>query len=144
MSLHPPLPNADAVSTPFWDGLKSGQLLMQRCAQCQRFQFPPGPDCESCSGTDLHYEQVSGRGTVFAFTETMSGARHPYFQSISPYLVGEVQLDEQEDLVLVSNFPGSTYDDLAVGAPVVVDFQELVDGVVIPQFRLASAAQETR
>ena len=81
-------------------------------------------------------EAVSGRGTVFSFTETVSGARHPYFQATSPYLVGEVELEEQEGLILTSNFPGSTYADLEVGAPVAVEFQTITDDAVIPQFRL--------
>jgi uncharacterized OB-fold protein len=140
MTLHPPLPVADDVSRPFWDGLKQGKLLVQRCPSCQRFQYPPTATCETCQGTDLAYEQVSGRATVHAFTETVSGARHPYFQSISPYLVGHVRLEEQDDLILVSNFPGSTYDDLAIGARAQVEFHEIAPGVVVPQFRVTGPA----
>lgn len=141
MTLHPPLPVADDVSKPFWDGAKQGKLLVQRCAECQRYQFPPKASCETCSSTKQSFEEVSGRGTVFSFTETVSGARHPYFQSISPYLVGMVQLDEQEGLVFATNFPGAHYDDLNIGAPVEVEFQELAEGTVIPQFRLCAAEQ---
>jgi uncharacterized OB-fold protein len=140
MNLHPPLPSADDVSKPFWDGIKAGKLLVQRCSSCQRFQFPPKAVCASCHSTDLPFQEMTGRGTVYSFTETVSGARHPYFQSISPYLVGLVQLDEQEGLVLASNFPGARYDDLRIGAPVEVEFQEVSDGVFIPQFRLRATA----
>lgn len=144
MPLHPPLPVADEVSKPYWEGLKEGKLLVQRCAQCQRLQFPPDASCEACSSGNLSFEEMSGRGTVFSFTETVSGARHPYFQSISPYLIGMVQLDEQEGLVFPSNFPGSEYADLAIGAPVEVEFQEIAEGVVIPQFRLRATKQTER
>jgi hypothetical protein len=139
MTLHPPLPVANDVTKPFWDGVKEGRLLVQRCTECERFQFPPDVSCGSCSSTTLSFEAVSGRGTVFSFTETVSGARHPYFQSISPYLVGMVQLDEQEGLIFASNFPGSEYADLKIGAPIEVEYQELADGAVIPQFRLRAA-----
>jgi uncharacterized OB-fold protein len=144
MTLHPPLPVADAMSKVFWDGLKHGKLLVQRCEQCRRLQFPPEASCEACSSTELSFEEMSGRGKVFSFTETVSGARHPYFQSISPYLVGMVQLDEQEGLVFPSNFPGSKYADLEIGAPVQVIFDEIAEGVVIPQFRLCAAQQTER
>ena len=133
---HPPLPVGDDVTRPFWDGAREGKLLVQRCSDCRRYQFPPDRSCGSCASAHVAYEQVSGRGTVFSFTETVTGARHPYFQSISPYLVGQVQLDLQEGLVFASNFPGAAYDDLAIGAPVDVEFQEIADGVVMPQFRL--------
>jgi hypothetical protein len=144
MTLHPPLPVADEVSKPFWEGVNQRKLLVQRCATCRRFQFPPDGSCASCSSAELSFEEVSGRGAVFSFTETVSGARHPYFQSISPYLVGLVQLEEQEGLIFASNFPGSKYADLEIGAPVEVEFQEIADGAVIPQFRLLAAQKTER
>lgn len=144
MTLHPPLPVADDVSKPFWEGVSDRKLLVQRCARCRRFQFPPDGSCNSCASTELAFEQVSGRGVVFSFTETVSGARHPYFQSISPYLVGMVQLEEQEGLIFASNFPGSAYADLEVGAPVEVAFQEIAEGVLIPQFRLRAVEKAVR
>jgi len=142
MALHPPLPVPDALSGPYWEGLKSGKLFVQRCSKCSSYQFPPKSACQACSSTELEFVEASGRGKVFSFTETVSGARHPYFQSISPYLVGIVQLDEQDGLLFPSNFPGSHYDELAIGAPVEVEFQEIAKGTVIPQFRLKTAGKE--
>jgi len=144
MTLHPPIPVADETSRPYWEALKSRKLLVQRCAECRQLQFPPGSSCEACASTRLSFEEMSGKGTVFSFTETVSGARHPYFQAISPYLVGMVQLDEQEGLVFASNFPGSAYDDMTIGAPVEVEYQEIAEGVVIPQFRICAADQSER
>jgi uncharacterized OB-fold protein len=144
MTLHPPLPVADDISRPYWEGVRNGMLLVQRCATCKRLQFPPDSTCETCASADLSFEKMSGQGTVFSFSETVTGARHPYFQSISPYLVGMVQLDEQEGLIFPSNFPGSEYADLKIGAPVTVEFQEIADGAFIPQFRLCDAKQKER
>lgn len=136
MTLHPPLPVSDAVSTLFWDAVKAKKLLVQGCDDCGRLQFPFDSHCRVCTSTALSLTEVSGRGTVHSFTETVSGARHPYFQAVSPYLVGMVELEEQAGLIFASNFPGSTYTDLTVGAPVAVVFEEIVDGVIIPQFKL--------
>ena len=144
MGLHPPLPVADELTTPFWAGGRQGKLLVQRCAACSRFQFPPRASCENCAAASLSFEEVSGRGKVFSFTQTVTGARHPYFQSISPYLVGMVQLEEQDDLIFASNFPGAEYADLFIGAPVEVEFHAIADGAVIPQFRLVAAQHEAR
>ncbi|RYG82772.1 MAG: hypothetical protein EON59_14050 [Alphaproteobacteria bacterium] len=144
MGLHPPLPVADELTAPFWDGIRNGKLRVQRCVACERFQFPPRASCEHCASTVLSFEDMSGRGKIFSFSETVAGARHPYFQSISPYLVGMVQLEEQDDLIFASNFPDADYADLFIGAPVEVEFQEVADGAVIPQFRLVAAPQESR
>jgi len=140
-TLHPPLPVPDPVSAPFWDGVGRGALLVQRCGNCGKLQFPFDLRCGSCDSSEVTPQEVSGRGTVFSFTETVSGARHPYFEEITPYLVGQVQLAEQDGLILMSNFPGSTYDELWVGAPVMVEFHELAYGVFIPQFRVTESAE---
>jgi uncharacterized OB-fold protein len=143
VNTHPPIPTPDALSAPFWDAVNIGKLVVQRCDSCERYQFPPRAECPGCGAAGLPFVPVTGRGTVLSFTETVSGARHPYFQSRTPYLAGLVQLEEQEDLVLASNFPGATFDDLSVGAPVQVEFQEISDGVFLPQFSLrATPGQE--
>jgi hypothetical protein len=142
VSAHPPLPVPDEVSKPFWDGVSNRRLLVQQCTQCHQYQFPPRDVCGQCRQAEPPFVEVSGRGTVFSFTETVSGARHPYFQSISPYLVGHVELLEQKGLIFASNFPGSTYDELAVGAPVELVFCEIAAGVLLPQFRLSNTTSE--
>ena len=133
--MHAPVPVADELSAPFWDGVANNQLLIQRCADCRRYFYPPVKACAACESKQLVFEEVSGRGTVFSYSEIVSGARHPYFKSITPYLVGVVELEEQEGLHMFSNFPGSTLADLTVGAKVQVEFEEIAPGHSIPQFR---------
>jgi hypothetical protein len=53
-----------------------------------------------------------------------------------------IELDDQKGLIFPSNFPGAVYDDLSIGAPVEVEFQQVADGVLIPQFRLSSKSAE--
>ena len=136
MSLHPPIPVADGVTAPFWEAVAAHRLVVQRCSECQQFQHPPAGTCTSCTSSNLTFEEVSGRARVHSFTETVSGARHPYFQSVAPYLVGHVELVEQEGIYMASNFPGSTFDDMAVGALTQVEYQQIAPEAVIPQFRL--------
>lgn len=134
--MHPPLPVPDEVSAPFWAGVRRRELLIQRCRGCRRYAFPPRRDCEECGAAELGYERVSGRGRVYSYSLTVSGARHPYFAAAAPYLVGFVELAEQAELVLLTNFPGATAATITIGAPDVVVYQTPADGVVIPQFRL--------
>ena len=141
MALHPPIPVADQLSAPFWAGVRAGKLVLQRCADCQQLQFPPDATCESCSSTTLVFEEVSGRGTVHSYSLTVSGARHPYFQSITPYMIGHVELEEQPGLLMCSNFPGAAFEDIYVGAPVEVEFQTIAPGAIIPQFRLTGTRE---
>jgi hypothetical protein len=139
--MHPPLPVPDEVSAPFWAGARRRELVIQRCRGCRRYAFPPRSACEECGAAELGYERVSGRGRVYSYSLTVSGARHPYFAAAAPYLVGFVELAEQAELVMLTNFPGATAATITIGAPVVVVYQPLADGVVIPQFRLSDDAR---
>lgn len=126
----------DSVSAPFWDAATDGVLRVQRCTSCRTYWHPPREYCLQCESTHLETEPVSGRGVVYSFTRTESGARHPYFQKQTPYVVGLVELVEQSGLVLVTNFPGAQLEDLVIGDAVEVVFEPDENGAVMPQFRL--------
>jgi uncharacterized OB-fold protein len=140
-----PIPVPDDITAPFWTAAaREGVLKIQRCADCGAYQQPPGAACGQCASADLAFEEVSGRGTVYAYTETHSGARHPAFAAKVPYLVGLVELAEQPGLLMHTNFPGATLEMLRTGVPVTVEFERLTDEISIPQFRLTPPAEERR
>src|SRR5262245_57174778 len=102
------LPALDGINTPFWTGGRDGQLLVQRCATCDRWQHPPRANCDACGG-DVHAEPVSGRATVFSFTVN----QHPFNPAVPPpYVIAIVELVEQSDLRLVTNLVDVDPDDL--------------------------------
>ena len=131
-----PLPVADSISEPFWVALQNRELKLQKCEGCGKYQFPPAAFCLSCSSTSLVYTKVSGRGRVYSYTETQSGVRHPAFAEITPYMVGWVELVEQANLLMLTNFPGSNLEDISVGDDVELVFDRLTEEYVLPQFRL--------
>jgi uncharacterized OB-fold protein len=133
-----PLPVPDDITAEFWAAVNEGTLKIQRCADCGHYQQPPGAVCALCTSASLAFEPVSGRATVYSYTEVASGARHPAFAARTPYLVGLVELVEQRGLLMYSNFPGSTLADLKTGADVVVEFERVSEQVALPQFRLVS------
>jgi len=136
-----PVPQPDPISATFWQHCAARSLHIQRCANCKHWQHPPQAICPSCLSTDLRFEPVSGQGTVYSFTLTASGMRHPAFTAKGPYLVGLVELVEQPGLHLYTNFPGATLEDMRVGAPVTVEFEERTGGMVLPQFRLVAGGE---
>jgi uncharacterized OB-fold protein len=133
-----PIPVPDQLSAPFWEGVRLGELRLQKCLSCGHFYLPPVPFCTRCSSCDLRFEAVSGRGRVYSFSITKSGARQDVFARMTPYIVGFVELDEQPGLFMYTNFPGSTEDDIEIGQPVIVDFEKIDDVNAIPQFRVVS------
>jgi uncharacterized OB-fold protein/acyl dehydratase len=127
------VPIPDDTSAPFWDAARRGELRIQRCCGCRRYQHPPVGLCPDCLSSDLVFEVVSGNGRLVAFTITHD-ARHPAYTAMQPYVVASVRLDEQDDLVLPTNLPGVPLESIAPEMRVRVVFEDVGGGHVLPQF----------
>ena len=136
MSQARPLPEPDELSAPFWAAAAQGRLEIQRCGGCGVYHFPAVVACPDCAGTDLRYEQVSGRGRVFSVTETAAGARHEWHRRRLPYLVGLVELVEQPGLLLLTNFPRDSRDDVRTGRQVQFHAEPVTEEIGLPQFHV--------
>ena len=123
------LPRLDQDNTFFWKSGADGKLRFLRCSDCGRFVHPPSPVCPDCLGSDLKPEVVSGRGTVVSFTvnhqQWMLGGEH--------YVIAWVAIDEQPDVRLTTNLAAVDEDDVEIGMPVEVVFEEAGD-VYLPLF----------
>ena len=132
----------DQVTAFFWEGVRAGELRIQRCQTCGTYIHLPRPVCRNCQSFDLAGEKVSGRGTVYSYTQTFK-AFHPFFVDRVPYLLATIELAEQPHLLMLSNLVGIDEPDVRFGMEVDVDFEELAEGYVIPVFKpigLASGA----
>ena len=63
-----PIPVPNEWTKPFWDAAKQGVLALQRCQSCGHFQHPPYATCVNCISTDLTFEPVQGKGTIYSYT----------------------------------------------------------------------------
>jgi len=52
----------------FRDGLKRGEINLQKCRSCGQSIFFPRALCPHCHGTDLEWQPISGRGEVYTTT----------------------------------------------------------------------------
>jgi uncharacterized OB-fold protein len=130
----PALPLEDEQSAPFWKGAREGRLLLQRCASCRRWRYPPAPICAACGSFDSAWEPASGVGTVYSWT-IAHHAFHPGLADRVPYNIVLVELEEGPRMVsnLVDVEPDAIRDRLRVS----VCFREVAPNVVLPQFRPA-------
>lgn len=123
-------PAVTDLNRSFWTGGADGKLMIQRCSGCGRWVHPPVDRCPACGADALRPEPVSGRGTVFTFTVN----RHPFNPAVPlPYVIALVELEEQADLRVTTNIVNCPADDVTVGMPVQVLFEEQ-DGLYIPLF----------
>jgi len=127
-----PVPNIDDEA--FWDGCQNDELRMQRCAACKKYRWLPRPMCPYCNALEHEWVTVSGRGKVFSWTVIVHPV-HPAANEKVPYNVAQVQLDEDPDLILVTNLVEIDNDAIRIDLPVEAVFVEHEPGVKIPKFR---------
>lgn len=132
--VHFPLPIPEHDAQPFWKACNREELLMQRCKACQRFRWLPRPMCPHCNSMEQEWVQMSGRGKVYTWT-VITHPVHPAAVSQVPYNVVQVQLEEQPDLLMVSNLVGVRNEEIRFDMPVEVVFEELAPGVKVPKFK---------
>ncbi|UGQ11594.1 OB-fold domain-containing protein [Yinghuangia sp. ASG 101] len=129
-----PIPLPDDVTAGYWEAARRHVLAVQFCAACERFIHLPELCCPHCGSEELHYREVSGRGTVDSFT-VMHDSPGPGFADRLPYLAAAVELEEQPRLLVLANLTDVGPDDVRIGLPVEVVFEQLTDDCALPQFR---------
>ena len=124
------LPLLDSETAPFWTGGETGQLLVQCCASCGRFQHPPLSVCPGCGCEDLKFVPVSGRGRVKTFTINYQA----WVPSLEvPFVFAAIELAEQAELYVMSNVLAPV-DAVRIGMAVRVCFEQH-ENIWLPLFR---------
>lgn len=129
-----PLPRPNELSKPFWDGLKSGVLKLQRCGPCERFIFYPRTLCPYCMGQELEWIPVSGRGKVYTYT-VVRRAMIPGFRDDTPYVFAIVELDEGPRVP--TNIVNCAIEDVRVDMPVQATYDDVTAEITLLKFEPA-------
>ncbi len=128
------LPRIDEMSRPYWEGAKRHELLLQKCQECGHYRYPPGETCPSCLSDKLEWVKVSGRGSVYTWT-VFHQAYHPAYKDDIPYAVVVVELEEGPRMI--TNLMNCRIEDIKMGMPVEVVFDDVTEEVSLPKFRPA-------
>ncbi len=133
-----PIPIPDERSAPFFEGAGRGELMLLRCASCRTWMWPGAQfattirsRCVNCYSGELEWTAASGRGTLYSFA-LMHQVYDPSFADEVPYNVAIVELDE--GVRMTSNVVGCADQELAVGMPLKVVFEDVGEGISIPKF----------
>ncbi len=131
------IPVPDELSRPFWDAVNARRLLLQHCAVCARFQYPPQPACQFCGSSDaLSWQEVEGKGHIATYIVIEDGRLNRRMPD-QPYNLALVTLDADPAVNFYSNLPGVPPYAVPVGAPVEVMFEEVAPGRLIHEWRVA-------
>jgi uncharacterized protein len=124
-----PLPNPTLISRPFWEACQRGELMFQRCANCNTAVWSPAYMCSNCYSTDLHWERSKGEGEVYSWTVVWR-PQTPEF--VVPYAAVIMRMDEGYDIL--SNMIGCPPEAIHVGQRARVTFHKLNDDITLPYF----------
>ncbi len=127
------LPRITDANEFFWTSGADGHLRFLRCGDCGYWIHPPGPICPVCHSKALAPEAVAGTAVLHTYTVNRQ-AWLPGFDP--PYVVAIVELPEQEGLRLTTNLVNCALDDVRIGMPVRVVFEQWED-VWLPLFEPA-------
>ncbi len=124
------LPKVTPGNEHFWKGGAEGELRFLRCQDCKYYIHPPSPLCPECLGKNLGVEAVSGRAHVLTYTIN----HQPWIPGVPlPYAIAIVEIVEQKGLRLMTNIVDCPIDEIEIGMPVRVRFEQH-DDVYLPLF----------
>ena len=122
-------PMPDGLDEPFWAGLASGALMIQRCPACHAWIWGPQWMCQVCHRFDPEWVEVEANGQIYSWTRTWQKFA-PEFAEKVPYITVLVELAEAGNRRLLGLLLGDDTVDPRIG--------EQVEGVIQPPSPLTS------
>lgn len=131
-----PVPRVDEESRPFWEACARHELYVQKCRACGRVFYYPRGFCLHDLTADFDWLRCSGKGTVYTFTVTHQNQSAGFRENL-PYVMAYVELEE--GVRMLTNIVDCDPEQVRIGMPVEVTFEDLTDTVSVPLFRPAAA-----
>jgi uncharacterized OB-fold protein len=115
----------------FYKFLSESKLMAGKCQKCGKIHLPPRPLCDNCYSQDFTWIPVSGKGKLLTYT--IIHVAPPQFQTMAPYTVGIIQLEN--GLKLPGMVSGVSESELKVGICLSIDFKGCNTGQSWPQWQ---------
>ncbi|MEE8370005.1 MAG: OB-fold domain-containing protein [Dehalococcoidia bacterium] len=132
-----PLPNVkEPDSAEFWAAAKRHELVVQHCTDCGTYRHTPMPICYVCRSFSFEWAKLSGKGVVFTYT-IIHNPVHSALKERCPFNVVVVELPEAGNVRMVGNLIDCPDDQIKVGMPVQVAWDDINDDVTLPLWRPA-------
>lgn len=130
-----PIPRPGIHTKPFWEGTKSGKLMLPKCSDCNRVHWYPRHICPVCHSDNLEWIEGSGKGTIHTYA-----VQHLTFgpwAEKAPFVTAYIDLFEGDRMLTVlRGVDPNKPEDIKIGAQVEVEFEAANDDVHIPYWRV--------
>jgi uncharacterized protein len=138
-----PMPAANAETIGWWEAAAEHRLVIQACAACGQLRHPPGPVCPGCRSDQAVWKDLTGTGSIYTYT-VVQQAFVPALAERIPYVVVAVELDGAQGVRIVSNLVDAEPEEVEVGMPVEVVWEDMGPQLALPRFRPARAKRMAR
>lgn len=112
--------------------ISEGKLMGSKCQQCGARYVPPRPICPKCHASEMELVAMKGKGRLAAYTVITVGTPlmvEEGFDRDHPYCSGVVELEEGARITArILGVDVTQPDQIKIGTPVAVEYQEQVHG----------------
>jgi uncharacterized OB-fold protein len=126
------LPHPTAETEYYWQGCQAGELRIQHCVDCGKYQFYPRYICSNCTGDKVEWIKSQGKGELISYTVIRRAVSEAYAGEV-PYVIGIIQL--KEGPTMMSSLVDCDVESVFVGMSVEVVFEQWSEEISIPKFR---------
>ena len=113
--------------------------MLPKCNECNRVHWYPRYICPFCHSMDLSWIEGSGEGTIYSFA-----VQHRAFGGWAeevPFVTAYIDLKEGDRMLTVlRGVDPNKPEDIKIGSPVKVAFEEADGGMCIPFWHVAEDA----
>ncbi|MEE9401318.1 MAG: Zn-ribbon domain-containing OB-fold protein [Dehalococcoidia bacterium] len=125
-------PRVDLDNQGFWEAVRQHKLVFQKCKDCGLLVHRPRPMCPRCNSMEREWAPSTGKGVVYSWVNFVyANAAYPGIKV--PYTVVVVEM--AEGVRMISNLYDVKPEDVYVGMPVEVVFDDIADDLTLPKFR---------
>lgn len=129
-----PIPSPNPGTAPYWQAAREHRLALPRCQDCGKFHSYPRAACPFCLSSRLAWEQCSGAGAIYSYTEVFRAPSKAFAAEV-PYVVAIVALEEGPHLM--TRLRVTENKRVRIGQPVAVAFDDLDDEIALPVFKVS-------
>jgi len=114
----------------FYKYVNQGKLMGGKCKKCGKIHLPPRTLCDKCLSNEFEWIQISPKGKLLTYT--IIHVAPPQFQSMTPYAVGIIQLEN--GLKIPGMIKNVTPEQIKIGMELVIVFESSTETLHWPQW----------
>jgi uncharacterized OB-fold protein len=104
----------------FYKFISEGKVMAAKCNKCGSVLLPPKPVCPKCLTRDMNWIELKNKGKLLTYT--VIHVSPIQFQSMCPYVLGIVKLEDGPNLI--GMIRGIDQSKVKVGMSLTVDFDK--------------------